>query len=193
MTTNHSEAPQAQPRKRSLFARIFRFPLKLILLIVFGLIMGIRRHPRVSVGLVALLLVAGGAIYYFTPAVVPTTAVATSSSTTGGLSSVQGLLPSPGAPVQFLHAQQAGDANTMWGLLSDSFKQGTSLQQLQAQLQQMQPRMGAIQHIAYVGGTKEADGNGVYLYLLTVDQSGQTDQVTYLFTLDPQGKIVKIE
>lgn len=190
MTTNQLEAPQPRPRQRNIIARIVRFPLKLVLLIVFGLIMGIRRHPRVSVGLVALLLVAGAAAYYFTPAVAPTPSVATTS---GGLSSVQGLLPSPHAPVQFLHAQQAGDANTMWGLLSDSFKQGTSLQQLQAQLQQMQPRMGSIQHIAYVGGAKEADGNGVYLYLLTVDQSGQTDQVTYLFTLDPQGKIVKIE
>ena len=193
MTDTIEPAPEQSPRrKRPLLSRILRFPLKIILLAIVGFFMGIRRHPRVSTGVVALLIVAGGALYYFTPAVAPTASVAT-SSTTGGLSSVQGLVPSPQAPVAFFKAQQAGDANTMWALLSDSFKQGLSMQQLQAQLQQVKPKMGVIKNVSYVGGTKEQDGNGVYLYLLTLDQGGQTSQVTYLFTLDPQGKIVKIE
>jgi hypothetical protein len=183
---------QAPRRKRRLLSRILRFPLKVVLLAIVGFFMAIRRHPRISTGIVAILVVAGGALYYFTPAVAPTAAIST-SSTTGGLSSVQGLAPSPQAPVEFFKAQQAGDANTMWALLSDSFKQGLSVQQLQAQLQQVKPKMGVIKDVSYVGGTKEQDGNGVYLYLLTLDQGGQTSQVTYLFTLDPQGKIVKIE
>ncbi|MGI8915230.1 MAG: hypothetical protein ACR2JY_15835 [Chloroflexota bacterium] len=186
-------APALPPRrKRSVISRILRFPLKMVLLAIAGFFMAIRRHPRVSTSVVALLIVAGGVAYYFTPAIAPTAAV-TSTSTSVGLSSVQGLLPSPQAPVEFFKAQQSGDANTMWGLLSDSYKQGLSMQQLQAQLTQIQPKMGAITHVSYVGGTKEQDGNGVYLYLLTLDQGGQPNQVTYLFTLDPQGKIVKIE
>ena len=186
-------APEQPPRrKRRLLSRILRFPLKVVLLAIVGFFMAIRRHPRISTGIVAILVVAGGALYYFTPAVAPTAAIAT-SSTTGGLTSVQGMVPSPQAPVEFFKAQQAGDANTMWGLLSDTFKQGLSVQQLQAQLQQVKPKMGVIKSVSYVGGTKEQDGNGVYLYLLTLDQGGQTTQVTYLFTLDPQGKIIKIE
>lgn len=193
MTTTIEPAPDQPPRRRRpLFSRILRFPLKLVLLAIVGFFMGIRRHPRLSTGVVALLIVAGGALYYFTPAVAPIATVAT-VSTTGGLSSVQGLVPSPQAPVEFFKAQQAGDANTMWGLLSDSFKQGLSIQQLQTQLSQVKPKMGVIKQISYVGGSKEQDGNGVYLYLLTLDQGGTTAQVTYLFTLDPQGKIVKIE
>jgi hypothetical protein len=184
--------PPPPRRKRSFFARLLRLPLKIVLLVVVGFFMAIRRHPRISTSIVALLVVGGGALYYFTPAVLPTGVVST-ASTTAGLSSVQGLLPSPQAPVQFFKAQQSGDANTMWGLLSDTFKQGLSMQQLQAQLAQVQPKMGVIKHVSYVGGAKEVDGNGIYLYLLTLDQGGQTSQVTYLFTLDPQGKIVKIE
>jgi hypothetical protein len=81
----------------------------------------------------------------------------------------------------------------MWGLLSDSLKQSVTAQQLQAQLAQLQPSLGTIQQISYVGGAKELDGNAVYLYLLTVNRGGQTAQVTYLFTLDAQGKILKVE
>lgn len=183
---------QPPPRKRPLLLRIIRFPLKIALMVIFGFFMGIRRHPRVSTGVLVLLIAAGGAAYYFTPAIAPVSAVSTAGTSTG-LTSVQGLLPSPQAPYQFFKAQQAGDANTIWGLLSDTYKQGASLQQLQAQLDQAKPRMGIIKQISYVGGTKERNGNGVYLYLLTMDQGGQTAQVTYLFTLDPQGKIVKIE
>ena len=188
------EPASEQPprRKRSWFVRVVRFPLKLVLMAIFGFFVGIRHHPRVSAGVLVALIAAGGALYYFTPAIAPPAAVSTAGATTS-LASVQGLLPSPQAPVQFFKAQQAGDANTIWGLLSDSYKQGASLQQLQAQLDQAKPRMGVIKQISYVGGAKEQDGNGVYLYLLTMDQGGQTAQVTYLFTLDPQGKIVKIE
>lgn len=191
--TTIEPTPELPPRrKRSLLTRILRFPLKVILLAIVGFIMTLRRHPRLSAGMVALLVVAGGAVYYFTPAIEPPSVV-TTTSTSAGLSSLQGLVPSPQTPVEFFKAQQAGDANTMWGLLSDSFKQGQTIQQLQNQLDQVKPKMGAIKHISYVGGAKEDDGTGVYLYLLTLDQGGQTAQVTYLFTLDAQGKILKIE
>jgi hypothetical protein len=193
VTTIIEPTPELPPRrKRPLLARIIRFPIKLVLLAIVGFFMALRRHPRISGGVVALLIVAGGALYYFTPAMEPVAAV-TTTSTSAGLSSVQGLVPSPQTPVEFFKAQQAGDANTMWGLLSDSFKQGQTIQQLQTELEQVKPKMGVIKHISYVGGAKEDDGTGVYLYLLTLDQGGQTDQVTYLFTLDAQGKILKIE
>jgi hypothetical protein len=193
VTTIIEPTPELPPRrKRSLFSRVVRFPLKLVLRAIVGFFVALRRHPRISGGVVALLVVAGGALYYFTPAVEPVASV-TTSSTSAGLSSVQGLVPSPQTPVEFFKAQQAGDANTMWGLLSDTFKQGQTIQQLQTELAQVKPKMGVIKHISYVGGAKEDDGTGVYLYLLTLDQGGQTDQMTYLFTLDAQGKILKIE
>ena len=185
------EPPAAPPRKRPLVARILRFPLKLVLMAVVGLVLGIRHHPRVSGAIVALLIVAGGAVYYFTP---PTLSHASApTGTQSALTSLQGSLPSPQAPVLYFKAQQSGDAATMWSLLADSVKQGGSVQQLQAKLDQMRPSMGVIKDISYVGGAKEIDGNTVYLYLITVDQGGQTQQATYLFTLDQQGKILRVE
>ena len=185
------EPPAAPPRKRPLIARIVRFPLKLVLMALVGLILGIRHHPRVSGLIVALLVVAGGAVYYFTP---PTLSHASApTATQSALSSVQGSLPSPQAPVLYFRAQQNGDASAMWSLLADSVKQGGSVQQLQTKLDQMRPSMGVIKTISYVGGAKEIDGNSVYLYLITVDQGGQTAQTTYLFTLDQQGKILRVE
>jgi len=163
-----------------------------LLLVVFGVGLALRRHPRVSALALALLVVGGGLYYYFTPPALPKPA-STAATSSAGLTSVQGSLPSPQAPVEYFKAQETGDANGMWLLLSDNLRQGSTVQQLQQQLQQMQPRMGAIKQITYVGGAKELEGNAVYLYLLTVERSGQTAQVTYLFTLDPQGKILRIE
>ena len=180
------------PRRRSLIARILRFPLKLVVMVVLGLILGMRRHPRLSTLGILLLILAGGLTYYLVPPM-PAAGRPGAATASAGLTSAQGSLPSPQTPMQFFQAQDAGDANGIWNLFSDSLKQASSLQQVQAQLQQVKPRMGTMTHIAYVGGTKEEDGNGVYLYLVTLDQGGQTAQVTYLFTLDPQGKIVKIE
>lgn len=194
MALNEPITPQLPRPKHSLPVRILRFPLKIVLLAIVGVLMGLRRHPRVAMLSLAVLIVAGGAAYYFTPAPAPSAATAASVGGAGAaLTSVQGSLPSPQTPYTYFKAQQAGDANTMWGLLSDSLKQSGSEQQLQSQLDQVRPQLGAIKQITYVGGAKEEDGNAVYLYLLTLDQGGQTNQVTYLFTLDTQGKIVKVE
>lgn len=192
MATIIEPEPERPPRRqRSLPVRIIRFPLKILLLALVGFFMGVRRHPRISTLVVLMLVAAGGAVYYFAPPSLPVRAPGAAAPAT--LSSAQGALPPPQTPVQYFHAQETGDAATMWGLLSDSVKQGGTVQQLQTKLDQIKPSLGVTQQITYVGGVREIDGNAVYLYLLTVNQGGQTNQVTYLFTLDQQGKIVKIE
>ena len=187
------EQPPAPTRQRSLLARILRFPLKLILYVILGLGFSARRHPRISTLLIALLLIASGVLYYFSPILFPSSSAPTTTTTSPSLTSVQGSLPSPQTPLLYFQAQQAGNAAAMWNLLSDSVKQGGSIQALQAQLNQMKPRLGTIEKISYVGGAREQNGDAVYLYLLTINQGGKTEQVTYLFTLNPQGKILKLE
>lgn len=193
MALDEPITPQLPRPKHSILVRILRFPLKIVLLAIAALFMGLRHHPRVATLALAVLIVAAGAVYYFTPVPAPSPTAASVGGAGSALTSVQGSLPSPQTPYTYFRAQEAGDANTMWSLLSDTLKQSGTEQQLQAQLDQVRPQLGAIKQITYIGGAKEQDGNGVYLYLLTLDQGGQSNQVTYLFTLDTQGKIVKVE
>ncbi|MCL4543733.1 MAG: DUF3887 domain-containing protein [Chloroflexi bacterium] len=192
-----SETPEqfstVASRRRPLVLQIIRFPIKAVLFVILGISMLLRRHSRFSVVLLLLLIVAGAGLYYFSPVLFPSTSALSTATSGPALTSVQGSLPSPQAPVEYFRAQQAGDANAIWNLLSDSVKQGASVQALQTQLNQLKPQLGSIQQITYVGGVHEQDGDSVYLYLLTVSRGGQMSQFTYLFTLDPQGKILKLQ
>lgn len=189
---HESQAPLPPARRRrSLPARIVRFPVKFMLMLLVGIVFTIRRRPRWSVGIFVLLVAAGAAYYYFAP--VPPPLLSPAASTQPALTSAQGSLPAPQSPEQYLRAQATGDAAAMWALLSDSVEQTTSVQQLQAKLNQVRPREGALDQITYVGGARETNGDAVYLYLLTWDKGGQSAQETYLFTLDANGRIVDVE
>ncbi len=181
----------ALPPKRSPVVRLLRMPIKLVLLILVGGVRSIIRHPLVST--IALLVVAGGAgaAYYFAPAFMPTVGAPPPAAQT--VNSDQGLIPSPQTPLDYFRYQQAGDTSSIWNLLSTSIRQGTTIQDLEAQLSQARPKLGVVKNISYVGGAREDNGNGVFLYIVTVDRGGQSDQVTYLFTLDKQDKIVSVQ
>jgi hypothetical protein len=97
----------------------------------------------------------------------------------------------------YLRGQKDFNADMMWGAMDEQLKatlqqRGQSLQELkQQQLQRQQSGIKLAHH--HVAGTDLSDGRKVFLYIVTVSQGQQTQELPYTFTVNKAGKIVNID
>jgi len=198
-TIENEEAP-----RRSLPARILRFPIKLIVMLVVLLVRPFVRHPRFS----AVAAVIGVVALYSTMTTLglslrPTSSPLQSTPTTSAESIVvdgdnprlttQSPLASPQSPVAYIRAQSKNDVHTMWLQLSNDVQVREGSEQKFQQKISSSRTTANVKEIMYVGGMKMRDGNGVYMYVLTVESDGEVAQSPITVYLDPNGKIRKVE
>ncbi|MGH2363353.1 MAG: hypothetical protein ACRDHX_01720 [Chloroflexota bacterium] len=104
------------------------------------------------------------------------------------------------AAENFIKGQTTFDATLMWQGLSSSLKQtltqkGTSVQSLQAQLDQNKQAGAKVEGASFGGGVTEPNGSRVYLYVITMEAPGSQGPVsqTYVLTVDTTDKITQVE
>lgn len=102
---------------------------------------------------------------------------------------------------EYLKGMTTFDASLMWGALSDDAirkmqSQGGSLEQLQESLNRAKQRGLSYDGVAYVGGYRIPDGNRYLFYVIArrgAVASSSVEHVWFVFTVDPSGKIAKID
>ncbi len=106
----------------------------------------------------------------------------------------------PTATASYIRGQQVGDARMVWDAYSDRVKRtlqsrGGGLEATQRQLEESRQNGGEIRQVRYVGTTPIPNGRSMHFYVLErVGQTrGDVAYIPYVFTLDPQGKIDRIE
>jgi hypothetical protein len=179
------QVEQAQPASQS---NPWRSLVKGILFVIVKVIAGIlnfwRRYPLPALIVLVMLVGTGFALASGTLVLPGTPAAA----------------PVPEARVAveaYLAGQKDYNADLMWQAMDDELKQalqqrGQTLQELQGQ--QQQRRQAGVKFAAqHVGGADLNDGRKVFLYIVTVSQGPNSQQMPYTFTVSRAGKIVNIE
>jgi len=106
----------------------------------------------------------------------------------------------PSATAAYIRGQQTGDARLVWEAYSDRAKRslqrrGVSFEETQRQLDQWLQGGEAIQGVNYVG-TYPIPNGSMHFYVLARGAGrtrGDVAYVPYVFTLDAQGKIDRID
>lgn len=163
--------------------------------ILHRLIRGVLLHPIRFVIVVAALL--AGAALVVLQAGLPTLALS--------LPSPSARLSSNGAPVateNYMRGTETFNAELVWNALSDEAQgryrsRGGSMQALQSQMDQAKQAGAHLENVTYIGGQGFADGSSMHFYTVLTrgpqTQQGAAEPVPYVFTLDPSGKIVRVQ
>lgn len=107
----------------------------------------------------------------------------------------------PPAVDEYIRGMTSFDARLMWDALDQQAikameSQGGSQQQLQQRLNDAKQNGAHYEDVTYVGGYPLQNGNKYLFYVVSrrgFAGPGQFDQVFFVFTVGPNGKIVKIE
>jgi hypothetical protein len=106
----------------------------------------------------------------------------------------------PVSTVEYLRGNRDYNAQVMWSSLSGDAQerlrgQGGSLEDLQRQMETAKRTGVKLEEISYVGGKVLPDGTSVQFYLVGVRPQPQSDvdYQPYMFTLDRDGKIAKVQ
>lgn len=106
----------------------------------------------------------------------------------------------PTATEAFLRGNRDYNADLVWTALSDEARgqmenRGASIDLIKQQMSSARERGYKIEDVAYVGNKELPDGTAMAFYVVGVRQQARADveYVPYLFTLDPAGKIVKVQ
>ena len=156
---------------------------------------------RVLVAALAGLLLLGFvvvpfALSEFTQGGAPTPAARVSVAVTNNSDNV------PVASVEnYLKGMSTFDANLVWSSFSDDAirqmtSNGLTLQSLQQSLDDQKQQGTRYQEIAYIGKYPLRDGSQYLFYVVSasgVDGTNNLSQVFFVFTVNPDGKIAKIE
>jgi len=147
--------------------------------------------PAALIGWLIGLVVVIGAIVAF-PTVAPSVP---------GLSS-QTLRPAtaPTSTETYLRGNRDYDADLMWSSLNTDAQsrlkdQGGSVEDLQRQMDSAKQRGIKLEEVAYIGGRALPDGTSMQFYLVGIRQQARSDidYQPYMFTLDRDGKIAKVQ
>jgi len=194
----HNPAYQQRAR-RSRFGFLtfpFRFFFRLIKRTLAGTIRMLAFHPVAS--LLVLLLVAASAFLGYEDYSGGRLHIGPSGS--GGSSATADTLPPSPATEDFIKGQTTFNAALMWQSFSGDLQQqlsqrGTNQQSLQRQLDQRKQSGSKIDEVKYVGGVQAADGNRLFMYVLTIEAPNQQGiaENHYVLTVDPTDKIIKVE
>ena len=147
-------------------------------------------HPAVFFGWLAALLVIVAVVL-----LVPTFA-----GSIPGLPQLRPQQQAPSATEDYLRGNRDYDANLVWGSLDSDAQarltsQGGSVDDMQKQMQAAKDQGIQLADISYIGGKAMPDGTSMQFYLVGIKQQNSTglDYQPYMFTLDRDGKIAKVQ
>lgn len=110
---------------------------------------------------------------------------------------VAALEPAPSVK-EFLQGQQSYNADLMWQAYSPDYQaaelqRGATKAMLQAQADN-QRRVG-LRYVRseYIGGVKMEDGRSMYFYTIDLARDALRAKIPFIFTADPNGKIIEID
>jgi hypothetical protein len=106
----------------------------------------------------------------------------------------------PGATEDYLRGNRDYNADLVWGSLNSDAQsrlqsRGGSLEDLQRQMEAARQQGIRLEEISYIGSKAFPDGTSMQFYLVGVRQQAQSDvnYQPYMFTLDRDGKIAKVQ
>jgi hypothetical protein len=106
----------------------------------------------------------------------------------------------PTATEDYLRGNQTYNADLVWNSLDSDAQsrlsaQGGSRDDLQQQMDAAKQRGVQISEMSYIGGKSLPDGTSMQFYLVGVrqQQGSNVDYQPYMFTLDRDGKIAKVQ
>jgi len=167
---------------------------RIIKRLLHRLIRGTVSHPiRFVMVLVALLAAAGLVI---AQAGLPKVSLALPTAPAFHVGSSE-----PVATENYMKGTETFNAQLVWDSLSDEAQnryrsRGGSMQALQSQMDQAKQAGAQLDQVTYIGGQSFPDGTSMHFYtVLTKGPSAQStaEPIPYVFTLDPSGKIVRVQ
>ncbi|MDP8923903.1 MAG: hypothetical protein M3O34_13605 [Chloroflexota bacterium] len=107
----------------------------------------------------------------------------------------------PAATENYMRGTTTFDAQLVWEALSDEAQsryasRGGDLQTLQAQMDQAKQAGAQLGQVTYIGGQALPDGSSLHFYTVLTrgpQAGGEPEYVPYVFTLDPAGKITRVQ
>jgi hypothetical protein len=146
-------------------------------------------HPAALIGVLAAVVVVVAAVVAapFYIGLVPGVSTLRSQS-------------APSSTEDYLHGNQSYNADLVWNSLDSDAQsrlssQGGSRDDLQQQMDAAKQRGVQISEMSYIGGKSLPDGTSMQFYLVGVRQQAgaSVDYQPYMFTLDRDGKIAKVQ
>jgi hypothetical protein len=133
----------------------------------------------------------------------PAPAALATSPTVNSTALVQNAPPTspPAAVDEYIKGMTSFNAHLMWESLDPQAvqameSQGGSEQQLQQRLDQAKQNGARYEGVTFIGGYPLRNGDRYFFYVVSrrgFDKPGVADQVFFVFTVGPNGKILKIE
>jgi hypothetical protein len=106
----------------------------------------------------------------------------------------------PNSTEEYMRGNRDYNADLMWTSLSTDAQsrlrdQGGSPEDLQRQMDAAKQRGMKLEEVSYVGGKALPDGTSMQFYLVGIRQQTRSDvdYQPYMFTLDRDGKIAKVQ
>ena len=116
-----------------------------------------------------------------------------------GLGNLRGNTAPP-ATENYLRGNRDYNADLVWNSLDSDAQsrlssQGGSLDDLQKQMESAKSQGVKLEEVSYIGGKAQSDGTSIQFYLVGIRQPPRSDidYQPYMFTLDRDGKIAKVQ
>ncbi len=116
-----------------------------------------------------------------------------------GMSNLRGNT-APSATENYLRGNRDYNADLVWNSLDIDAQsrlkdQGGSLDDLQKQMESARSQGVKLEEVSYIGGKAQSDGTSIQFYLVGTRQPPRSDidYQPYMFTLDRDGKIAKVQ
>ncbi len=106
----------------------------------------------------------------------------------------------PASTENYLRGNRDYNADLVWNSLDTDAQsrlkdQGGSLDDLQKQMESAKSQGVKLEEVSYIGGKAQSDGTSIQFYLVGIRQPPRSDidYQPYMFTLDRDGKIAKVQ
>jgi hypothetical protein len=106
----------------------------------------------------------------------------------------------PMSTEDYMRGNRDYNADLMWTSLNNDAQsklrdQGGSLEDLQKQMEAAKQHGMKLEEVSYIGGKSLPDGSSMQFYLVGIRQQARSDidYQPYMFTLDRDGKIAKVQ
>jgi len=116
-----------------------------------------------------------------------------------GLANLRGA-SAPVSTEDYLRGNRDYNADLVWNSLDSDAQarlkdQGGSLDDLQKQMESAKSQGVKLEEVSYIGGKVQSDGTSIQFYLVGTRQPprSEVDYQPYMFTLDRDGKIAKVQ
>jgi hypothetical protein len=116
-----------------------------------------------------------------------------------GLANLRGA-SAPTSTEDYMRGNRDYNAGLMWTSLNNDAQsrlrdQGGSLEDLQKQMEAAKQHGVKLEEVSYIGGKSLPDGTSMQFYLVGIRQQPRSDidYQPYMFTLDRDGKIAKVQ